>query len=625
MALKRTLGLLAFSAAILSAPSASAAPLQEATFLPFPKEDMDELTKQGYTTEQVLEFVESLGKMPFYKDHNNPDDGDNAAWANRSIKKIFYAAVYFTASPTRPVVGASQWATQSLSVINAIDDLGDAIHFKLPEYQKLERERDAMKRDRASVEKKANEPDPKKKPTPEDRQRYDEILKSLDSEIAALQQKIDAIKALSVEAANELGSGLRAEIAQAIELKMARIGLTATTEERRLLTSSDGADISSGIAKMRSRAANLQLGLRQVVYESGLRDFERKTLAVYRRIRPDIEIRSLAPVASYVRPAAQTYLIGDGRETSSEPSMIRAVNGVGFGASAPCGALRTCSAVVEYTESGARSASNAIQGAIVMPVTFEADITFAVPPLKGHLYCNYDVGWESHGRADVRDGAMIYNGDISNRISTSSFARGGCDYKVGPGSLNDLAYYGFDEYWKKWMADFTTREQRAREDKEAYREFLTTDLENRAKAAQGRRKGSYWDSAVGWVASGRPWLAIAEVFVGTSRTFYWHTRIDDFTDSSRVNLHLDLNLENGLTRTSRFPIDGFPIVCFKKTPNTINANPDIVACPETLADEATTEAEAGNNACPSDYQYQECQKDAAATPTDATGLVTREL
>jgi len=570
--------------------AAKAAPTMSVTNLPIDNQLLNALAAQGKTSAQIDTFLTTLSHIKVYDDHKNPAASQVS---DRSKTKIYYAAPYFTASAARSVVGAEQFADQALQILDNVDDLAVLFNLRLKELQRLQLLQDDLEKRIAAVDRALTGT-----LDPNQRESLTVLRRNLVAERDSTHQQIEALKTNGGNGAGQLSPELRQEVASAFVLQMSRLGVTPTATEQAQIRSSDPLTVTFGLASMRARAGAGQLGLRQSIFEAGFNAEQRDALQTYLALRPDVTTRSLTVQSVFARPTAQSLVGQTGQvETRDSVMMIRGVN---LGNSGRCGSTQSCNVVVEYTDVGARGARVlGFAGALTpvfVPVTFEAGVRVAEPDFVGSIACNFKTGWVAQGRADVKDGAIIYDGDLSNKIKYDSIDSGfgGCRMTVLEGDADSAFFHALQDIDETYRRLHTERQQASKREKDAYRAQIEAELQWHQRNSQSRSRGGWFSDVFGLVTGGRFLLGFAGFLLGETRDFYWHTTTLDTHSIDEINVNQSYNIHN-LTATRTFSFDGFPLVCY--VPQS-DGSKLMKACPEPEATNGGTEAESGDDGCP---------------------------
>jgi len=284
---------------------------------------------------------------------------------------------------------------------------------------------------------------------------------------------------------------------------------------------------------------------------------------------------------------------------------------VNLGNQGRCGSAQTCNVVVEYTDLGARSARFLGFGSdvtpILVPVTFEAAVRVAEPDFVGSIFCNFKTGWVAQGRADVKDGAIIYDGDLSNKIKYDSIDSGfgGCQMTILEGDRDSAFFHTLQDIDETYRRIHTERQQAAKREKDAYRAQIEAELQWHQQHSQSRSRGGWFSDVFGLVTGGRFLSGFAGFILGETRDFYWHTTTLDTHNIDEINVRQSYNIHN-LTATRTFSFDGYPMVCY--TPQASGGRV-IKACPEAQSTNGDTESGSGEDTCPETDIFGNCVDD----------------
>ena len=591
--------------------AAQAAPVDQRVHLPIDKKTVERLQDDyDFSTEEVGNFIKVLNDMTFFADHENPESIEGLK--DRSKNKIFYAAPFLSPNEARETVGGEEFATWAITVIDEADEVAKSFNYDLTLFFELTKEKDDAKKQIKDVNKSLADQGLKES----DRANLSGLKVALEQQVESLDKKLKKIVNAGADEFSTLDN-LQTQIVDRLTYQFSRLGIAPTGETTTLLDSSESRKVMRGIAQLRASAAQGQFGLRQVVLESGLDEAHKEVFAKYRLLRPDVTVKSLGVKKLFVKASAQIS------KDSVKPSvaMIRDVNrssqsDKGRG---ECGGSRSCSVVVEYTEIGARSGALAKQGAVVLPVTFTGDARVSVPNFDGRFDCNFTNGWWAKGRADVKDGAIIYDGDVYNKIKYgSSNIQQYCDINITEGGMDSAAWHILHDLEKFYQKMYNERVQRSELNKAAYETYVRSELDRHANQSQSD-KTDYMGSVLGW-ARGLigGWQTLAVGLVSEARNFYWHTRIEDTSSIDTVKIKKRVNYDN-VTNVVEYGFDGFPVTCRKKIAGSLESS--IVACSSQMAANPNTELGAEEEVCDSDDSFEECSEELAeSTETNDDGF-----
>lgn len=580
--------------------AANAAPTMSATNLPIDDALIQGLKARGKTDAQVEAFLVTLSGIQVYDDHKNPAADQRG---DRTKSKVFWSAPYFTASAARSVVGAEQFADTALAALDDADKLLVSFEFQASEFRRLQDLRKELTTRIASIDTSLANPNLE----PIARTSLEALRPILVAEKLRVEQEINDLVTDGGNGASQLGLSLRQSIANSFILHMSRLGITPTPEERVLLASTDPNQWVLGLASLRARASTGQFGLRQVIFEAGFTTQQRDALTTYFSLRPDVLTRSLTAQSVAVRPTAQTLLDQNGEQVVR--NAVMQLRGVNVGAQGACGSTQSCNVVIEYTDVGARSArfmgGLTDSSPVLVPVTFEANVRVAEPDFVGSIHCDFRTGWTAEGRADVKDGAIIYDGDLSNKIKYDSIddGFGGCALTVVEGDRDSAFFHtlmDIDGFYRKLH---TERQQAAKAEKDAYRAHIEAELAQHQQHAQSRGSGGWFSDVFGLVTGGNFLSGFAGFLLGETRDFYWHTTTLDTHSIDAINVNQSYSIRN-VTATHKFAFDGYPLVCY--TPVAGSLTKQMKACPDAKFVDAETEVETGEDTCPETDIFGDC-------------------
>jgi hypothetical protein len=586
-----------------TAGTVNAAPTMSPTNLPIDDQLLQALAAQGKTQLQIEDFLTTLSGIQVYDDHKNPADSERG---DRAKSKRFWSAPYFTPSPARSVVGAEQFADQALTVLDDVDSLMESFTLQAREFLRLQKLRTDIRNRIDAIDRELlNNPDPVKRASLEN------LRPLLVDDLADVEQAIAAIVSAGGGGLSQIENiELRKDIARAIVLGISRIGVSPTASEQGQIFSDNPDQMATGLSRLRSRAGGGQFGLRQVIFEAGFTVKQQDALRTYLLLRPDVTTRGLPVQNVRVRPTAQTLIDQNNQHITRDAVMQ--IRGVNLGNGGVCGSLASCNVLIEYTDVGARTVrfvglATDLTAALV-PVTFEADVRVAEPDFVGSIFCNFKTGWTAQGRADVKDGAIIYDGDLSNKIKYDSVDSGfgGCSVSITEGDKDSAFYHilmDMDTHYRNLHAQ---RQQAAKQEKDAYRRQIEAELEFHRRNSQARGRGGWFSDVFGLFTSGRILLGLGGFLLGETRDFYWHTTTLDTGSMDEITVRQNYAIR-GITATRKFAFDGFPLVCH--TPSASGTSRVMKACPDAQFVNADTETDTGDETCAETDIFGECIDD----------------
>lgn len=570
----RYLSLSQLLAATLMTGTALAAPVKSPTSLPLTGDDLIQ-AKASVGEEQLENFANYIKGLDVLADHANPKTINEIE--NRALKKVFYILPFFQASEARAAVGEQEISDQGIRIVVECYDLVSSFDYELLKINQLQQE--VVSKSDAVAKHQGKLPDLTDElaiATTKD------LIAQINAEIASLKSQIVVLEGTANAGIDNTSIGLRKQVVGQIQLKLSFLGVTPTDIEQQQLASTKADDLRAVIGSMIARAVNQgQFGYRSAVFESGYTKQQKDWVALYRRIRPDVQVSSLVTNAVYARATALTskesvqtpypYFLGSAQVVNA-PRLFLAVNGGSGGA---CGNTRACSVTLEYTWLGAMMAKTARFGAVTMPVYFEGDVRFAQPDFEGSVTCDFKNGFKAQGRADVKDGAIIYDGDVYNRMHYSDIEEGACKYTITKGDADSAAYYTIKKIFNDYMNLKMQRAAKSLAEKERYRDLVNSELQYHASKSQQNNYG-FWSLTTWTNAFGRFWGTVTSFVVGSARGFYWHTRIEDTSVVSEVKFTTTIS-ESNILKTERFSFDGFPVLCWKLDADSITRV--LAACP----------------------------------------------
>lgn len=573
--MKKMYGMMPFVLTLwLAAVAVLAAPIASLGLLPIDDQDIEKIKAHVNGDEKLVEkFLITLNQLRVFPDHANPDDPSMVS--NRGMLKKFWATPLLSPSQEKEVLGSLAIAEYGLTIIDEIEKIANTIDVDIRRAVMIN-DLILAKNDRLlDLDTELSDS-------------RDEILKNLllnekamiAEEISRLEQKLDEVKDKNKQGFSKHSQIWVKRAIDEIVRQLSRLGAYPTSEEQTLLSSTSASDINFGLAKLRARTATGQFGIQQVSLESGLNDLQVDILGLYSSIRPDVQIQSLRTISIYARPASQTTVDVFENRDGGLPAMIRAVNG--GTKKGDCGASATCNVVIEYTEMGARWAGGATTGSVFMPVYFQADVEYIEPEFFGSLECKFKNGLLSNGRLDIKDGGLIYDHDVTNKIKFKNVDEGGCNFDVRGGTKDSAEYHAFNNIYNNYIQIRFQRAQKSEKQMESEEKKLKNEIEQiveklKTHPPDGQREGMV-QMILKTLTSGEILVKV----VNMVDKFFWHTTILETESISEVNLSETINIKNRMVRELR-SYDAFPVLCWKNGVNGDTSRPFPSACAtETL-------------------------------------------
>lgn len=576
--------LLLFSAFSISGASFSV-PLTEKEFLPV-GEDVVKVLKDehDYSDEQVLDFIKTINKISFHPDHENPKKFEDLE--DRSITKTYYMAPYFQPSVERGAIGSDSVSTYALKITEGVDSLVEVFDFALEELKSFRRQIKIAESQIFDYQDLITDENERENPNADKIASFKQSIENLKKEIAEYKTKISAILHDGSAEYSKISKTRKEELVGSILYNFAKLGVSPTEKQKQELKSTNSQIVLGTLAELRLAASSGQFAVRSVVAENGLTQAEMEAFSLYRSLRPDVAIKNLPVQKTYIRPVVQTF--GNKNEKVEGALLIREINRSSEDPKRRglCGSNNVCNVTIEYTEMGARSAIAKVNS-FVMPVTFVGDVQVKVPDFHGTVNCHLKNGWWAKGRSDVKDGAIIYDGDVYNRIHYSDLNEGDCKVEVLSGDASGAEYAFLMELNSWYNALYKHRVVKSKKEKDDYRKVVTSEIQHHAKQSQ-KNKYPWFSRVITMTQStmGGGWQRAVVAIVGAARNFYWHTRIEDTKVTSEVKLKQTIKTQN-MVKTKEFAFDGFPTICFRKAE--FGPEPEIVACQGRLKEKFDNE------------------------------------
>ncbi len=235
-------------------------------------------------------------------------------------------------------------------------------------------------------------------------------------------------------------------------------------------------------------------------------------------------------------------------------------------------------------------------GPFIPPIGIKGTLKEKIHPVSATLKCDFTSGYDITGRTDVRDGAIIYDNDITTTLVGKDIGDGGCKLDVKSGDVGSAHIKGLQEIEKVFQNIGLTRTTLAKDEKEAYLKKVQDDVANNRRSSGSRYGGIF--SALTNLGFG----GIVIPLLQHAADFHWHTNIQDvhklstlkFTRSIQLNGHEIVEREmptdlcliynkavNGYDRCS--PKEENAALTMSKSINVAQESPTCAALPDPFA------------------------------------------
>lgn len=204
---------------------------------------------------------------------------------------------------------------------------------------------------------------------------------------------------------------------------------------------------------------------------------------------------------------------------SYSSKMFRTINGAGDYLGAAI--------VMDTTIAGSLGLAEHLQP-FVLPVGIKATFKQAAEPTEAELTCDFSAGYSVQGRADVRDGLVIYDNDITNTISSSDFSNGACSLRYISGDRGSAQFKALEAMEQQFENMRIHRTVLAHEEKTAYYKSLLEDIQ------KNRRQDEPKYRRVVRQLTSQGWTTVVVEGLTRAADFHWHTNIQDVSHVSDV-------------------------------------------------------------------------------------------
>lgn len=201
--------------------------------------------------------------------------------------------------------------------------------------------------------------------------------------------------------------------------------------------------------------------------------------------------------------------------------------------------------VMDTTIAGSFGLANHL-APFILPIGIRATFKHTPKPSIAELNCDFTTGYEVWGRADVKDGLVIFDNDITNTISGEDRAYGACNYTHISGDQDSAHFAALQEMEKVFSDIQIKRTLLAPKEKQAYLDGVMADIQN------NRRLDEPTYTQIIRRFTGSRWENIIIEGITRAADFHWHTNIQDISNlskvkfSKRIAVHGDKTIERDL-------------------------------------------------------------------------------
>jgi hypothetical protein len=160
----------------------------------------------------------------------------------------------------------------------------------------------------------------------------------------------------------------------------------------------------------------------------------------------------------------------------------------------------------------------------LLPVGIQVNLRVKYEPSEFNLLCDFTTGFSVNGRADIRDGLIIFDNDLTNKISAYDKNFGNCNIERINGDKNSAEYKALEELSTFYEKMHIQRTHLSYQEKKKYYDAVLADLERNRRSSDS---DSISNPFFIW------WDIFNQAFVGAT-DFHWHTSIHDIENISQT-------------------------------------------------------------------------------------------
>lgn len=276
-------------------------------------------------------------------------------------------------------------------------------------------------------------------------------------------------------------------------------------------------------------------GFLSVSATSGFSAAQAKALRMYKnKYLQDISL-SLLPVdkISFI-PLTEVQQSAEG----SENRIFRSIKGAGD--------YTGVSVVMDASVAAATGFAEHL-GPFILPVGLRATFKQQLEPAEAELKCDFSNNFAVRGRADVRDGLVIYDNDITNTMRATDMNHGACDIRIISGDPESAHFAGLKEMEREFEELRLHRVNLTRSEKDKYFNGVMDDIRANRRAIEPRYVYNYErmmsQGLVGVLLEGLTHAA----------DFHWHTNKQNINTLSKVKFTKRVKIEGHHTVEKDLP------------------------------------------------------------------------
>lgn len=164
----------------------------------------------------------------------------------------------------------------------------------------------------------------------------------------------------------------------------------------------------------------------------------------------------------------------------------------------------------------------------VLPIGIRAMLKQKLAPTEAKLTCDFANGFRVRGRADIKDGLIIFDNDITNTLKAEDSNDGACSLSVMSGDPKSAQIAALLDVEAKFEALRLNRIALSRSEKSTYLKGVLDDI------AQNRRKDERRFSTSIQKLNAQGWESLVLEGLASATDFFWHTNVQDVADLSSI-------------------------------------------------------------------------------------------
>ena len=199
------------------------------------------------------------------------------------------------------------------------------------------------------------------------------------------------------------------------------------------------------------------------------------------------------------------------------------------------------SIVLDLSVEGGKSLAMHL-GPFIVPVGIVATFRHKMEPFEAELRCDSLAGFISKARVDNKDGAVLWDNDVSKDLFDKDLGKGGCQLTIEKGDVKSAEYQALQMLEAQLEQIHIHKTQLAYAEKNMHYQKMLEDAELHQN--RGNSKLSIYET---YISKG--WLGVIASALSYGSDFYWHTSKHNLERLSEFKFHKKIAYGKGVTQS----------------------------------------------------------------------------